>query len=205
MPVHPASVIEPWLLEVDPAFYDSITTKENYSYFFDDQSYWTTQFSNLMSVLNSWKNISREIEQHFIQIFQHYSTTQQFIALNLPEPLISSDISALSFFDAGGFRSVTLTRPTDYYDDKPVGLDDSTKMLADIAQIQTASDQEQSIKDSVMNKVIKNSARIVYLSLVSSPDVTAIHKETITQVLFKDNFWEVYNTVFQLGLIIPEN
>ena len=117
MPVNPDSVIPTWINTYYPAFYTSITDKENYAYtnIPSKKTYWIPLFTNLSTAMNTWKNINRESSlSGLISSIFNYTN----LYLNFSEsPSLMPTLDGYVIFDMNGFITSTLSRPTTYYDD----------------------------------------------------------------------------------------
>ncbi len=180
MGVHVDSVIPTWINTYHPTFYTSLTDKEEYTYntYPSYKSQWITEFTNLSTAMNNWKNVSRETSvsgllssiHTYIQLYLNFGTSSAALA----------SMQAYTIFNINGFISSTLARPIGYYNDMTsVAPYNSAKVDADIAAINTMATETSSITTA------QNNSKAVVTPFVANAlfvDVSPVGPAGATQV-----------------------
>lgn len=181
MGVHVDSVIPTWVNDYYPAFYTSLTDKEEYTYntYPSEQAEWMVEFTNLSTAMTNWKNDARETlvsglissVHTYIQLYLNFGTS----SASLPS------MQAYTIFDMNGFITSTLSRPVSYYNDLTVGPPaNSVKIDANITTINT-----DSIESGKVDTAQNNSKAVTgpFVANALFVDVAPIGPAGATQVI----------------------
>jgi len=156
MPVHPDSVISTWVNDFHPSFYDSLTSKENWTYLnappgsVDGETGldgWKRLYGNLNTALTNWNNHDRDVGGYSLNlpdlllfIHSYMALGEQFPLLTFPNVYDTNNIDFYKIFNINNFIETTLANPVDWYDDlvssggfSPTWV--SSKMSTSITQV----------------------------------------------------------------------
>lgn len=192
MAVHPNSVIGLWVKNYRNAFYVAITDMEEYSYNIPGQfTFWQSEFTNLMTAMNNWKNAARTyFNEEYIRSLHTCVVAQEVFGYTL-----GMNINQYTIFDMNNFVQDTLGRPVNYYDDyNPLPSPDSAKMNASIAQITTTG--ESTKVSNVASEAQTQANKMINKSLFVTPNMATKTKEDLGLVVWEDlNLVNVYETI----------
>lgn len=143
MPVHANSKIDLWVNSFSPTFYDSITSKENWTYinYNSDASAlaaWEAYFTNLMVRINAWAADTTAPSRTSVSSKNLVQYTYTYVSLHYAFGTDFTDIGnfqSLFIYDIGGFVPDTIARAVDWYNDMELIGYTSPRMIADLAAI----------------------------------------------------------------------
>lgn len=211
MAVHPDSKIDVWLNDFNPAFYVSLTDKEEWTYneYEDDVeelNAWKDYFQQLMDKINLWAN-AEYLERGVLSTKSLISTIATYIRIygqfNSEDYDLGEDqtenFSADNIYNLNGFFDVIISRPVDYYSDlaeippEPPELDptyESEKMIADLESLEESAWQpaEKASISAILNSAGSAAATVNYTATFGDlpPQTTFMSKQSIATMVFED-------------------
>lgn len=198
MAVHASSKIDLWLNIYHPAFYVSITDKENWAYI--NQGDTPTKlaaleayFTELMVRINTWRNTAWEgrFEEAMGELIGAIVSFKNSATRFGTSEAFLPDLDAVAIFNIVNFIPDTLARAMDYYNDVSVG-GVSFKLQTDIDRLALTVWQAVEI-DLIAVAIAKAKSPTKALSkssmfepLVSPVGATLLTKEQLANIVFID-------------------
>ena len=230
MTVHIESVIPTWANVYYPAFYDSITSKENWCYtqsfsfpadppedppiIIEGNVLCKTSFLSLTTKMEAWKNTNYQTSVTDIVplISGVYALGTLFNLITNP-PVATKTLAdilnardAYLLFKMNGFMASTLSRNDDYYNDFTI-LGVSAKLTADIAIVNTAGTSDKAAVTAAMPELYLSLKTLGARSAFETPTGPSLTNDEKMQKIFVElhygNVYDVLNINTVLGLPNP--
>lgn len=199
-----ATVLSYWLSQYDPAFYNKLYSMEQSAYASPYPTYWATEFSNLMGAINTWaahthraRSITRT--KSLIGAIYMYRYLGSAFGTSMADLY---KMEAPKIYDIGGFIPLTMSRPTNYYDDMVVtGVPpdpveaESAKMTADVASLAPAVFEpiETDKIEEILDLAGTSSSIVTYNALFNDlpAQAAAPTKQQMATIIFTDYKFEI--------------
>lgn len=208
MAVNPDSKIPLWVNDYYPAFYVSITDKEDDCYTRtggSEKVHWEPLFQDLANEMDNWKNVSRNSKlQDLIPAIWQY----RILGLNFGEDNSNlSEMDGYYIFNMGGFIQSTLSRAVDYYNDlvetpPASGIYLSAKITADVNTIIGYNTMENNRKSSAetYGRNIASNFNLIALFENVTPTGSASKEDMKTEIFTNLHYKQVYENLSTMPL-----